>query len=181
MYQDELATELINNDLDRCNRMFEADNLPLPQLIWMPNEDDLPEESLKFIHKLWHQHCANGTPPYSIFTPENLFPALGHIIVLEVVDGGLDFKYRVYGTKIAEVSKFDMMGKSISEIPTANAIQAFFFATYRAVLIKKQPLYTMHTPPITITTKKWLRLILPTIDENGDITRLVAGNIPVKR
>src|SRR3546814_18454171 len=68
-------------------------------------------------------------------------PALGHIMLLDVLDGGADYRYRVYGSEIAQRAGFDMTGKCTSELPTGSLASLFFIAVYQAVLLRPQPVY----------------------------------------
>src|SRR3546814_3279971 len=96
-------------------------------------------------------------------------PALGHIMLLDVLDGGADYRYRVYGSEIAQRAGFDMTGKCTSELPTGSLASLFFIAVYQAVLLRPEPVYTWHQMPVDITVNTWHRLVLPLHGPDGTI------------
>src|SRR3546814_15766909 len=88
-------------------------------------------------------------------------PALGHIMLLDVLDGGADYRYRVYGSEIAQRAGFDMTGKCTSELPTGSLASLFFIAVYQAVLLRPDPVYTWPQLPVDLPVNPWPRLLPP--------------------
>ncbi len=66
-----------------------------------------------------------------------LRPWLGNLHLLEVVDGGCDFKYLVYGTQIARYYNVEMTGKLVSTWPAIMRNAAF--ETYTRVIRDRCP------------------------------------------
>ncbi|MCW5773399.1 MAG: PAS domain-containing protein [Rhodospirillaceae bacterium] len=156
--------------------MFSADAL----LAWAPRAADLPREELRFVLNWWQELAPRSAdlPSADIkLDPLTLRPVLGYLLTLDVVAGG-DFRFRLYGSKIAQRAGFDMTGKLVSEIPSPPDTVAFFLATYRAAQIERAPLYTEHTPWSGISTTRWHRLILPFADASGAVARFVVANLP---
>ncbi len=110
--------------------------------------------------------------------PLDMWPALGFVMLVDVVDDGADFRFRVYGSAIAQSVELDVTGKLMSEVPWKGVVMDFFYAVYRAVLIRPEPLYTEHEPPTTIGVKLWHRLMLPLMDEDRKVCRVLVGNVP---
>ncbi|CAN0605169.1 unnamed protein product, partial [Ectocarpus sp. 12 AP-2014] len=69
-------------------------------------------------------------------------------------------------------------GKLISQTPWQGVVMDFFYAVYRAVLIRPEPLYTEHEPPAEVGVKLWHRLMLPLVDDGGKVIRVLVGNVP---
>jgi hypothetical protein len=103
---------------------------------------------------------------------------LGFLMLMDVVDGGEDFYYRVYGSRIAQDTGFDMTGKLLSCVPTVTSLAAYFMASYRAVVHQRKALLAYHQPPPGQPIRRWARLILPMVDEEDRVSRLLVGNIP---
>src|SRR5690606_31340466 len=115
----------------------------------------------RFLNRFWHEHrAAPDLPPSAAIDPFELGPALGILMLLEPVDGGNDFLYRLYGTVIAEYSGIEMTGKRVWDVP-APLVAAYFLATYRAVFDQRRPLFAHHTTHHDIQIARWDRLILP--------------------
>lgn len=160
----------------RSSGLFNADTV----LTWNPDADALPNSELRFLLDWWRERAgrAGELPAAGLkLDPLALRPVLGYLMTLDAVEGG-DFRFRLYGSKIAQRAGFDMTGRLVSEIPSPADTVGFFLATYRAVQAERVPLYTEHTPWSGISTTRWFRLILPFADGAGAITRFVVGNLP---
>ena len=72
--------------------------------------------------------------------------------LVDVVDRGADFRSRLFGSKIALVSGFDVTGRLVSQHPASPYIVAFTLAAYRAVLQRGEPMATVHSPPPAVST-----------------------------
>ena len=149
------------------------------QLVPEPAEQDLPTEELRAVLRYWQGlPRSGGIPDVLKVEPHRLLPALGYIMLVDVGAAEHDFRYALYGSKIAEVSGFDMTGKSIWDIPTTSAVQVFFAACYMAVQRLKRPIYSVHEAPPSITVSHWHRLILP-LGKDGVVRRFLVCNVPI--
>lgn len=118
----------------------------------------------------------DGVADTLVVDPLALIPALGYVILLDVVDQGQDFHYALYGSRIAAISGFDMTGKSLSDIPTESPVQTFFRAGYLGVVRHRLPLFTIHKAPANIMIGNWHRLQLP-LGRNGKVQRIIVCNV----
>lgn len=175
-----LADLLLINDTARIERLSQANQLATPQIEWRPDLATLSTEELRFLGQAWANRRRGNCPPSveSVDLSE-IEAGCAYAMALDVVAKGEDFLYRLYGQRIAEVTGFDMTGKLLSSVPTQPALAAFFLASYRAVVMSRSPLLTIHEPPSYPI--RWTRLILPLINADGDVTRLLAGNVPHDR
>lgn len=177
-FLDDIAAKLIIDDHNRLNRLFAEEALDPPILIWNAMSSQLPVPPLPFLLTYWSQlPRTRDIPLASAIDPHSMKSALGHVMLLDVLGRGEDFRYRVYGTNIAERSGFDMTGKRTSEIQTSGYVSKFFLAVYRAVAARRQYVYTQHNPPTEVSAETWDRLILPLADENGEVSRILVGNV----
>ena len=120
---------------------------------------------------------AEGGPPRRRLADAfSLKPWLGNLMILQPVDGGADFAYRLYGTAIAEVAGFDMTGRRVSEF--ASRTGAFFLTTYRRCLETDAPWLTHNLGEHAKRFVVWERLILPFATEDGG-RHLVVANMPI--
>ncbi len=105
----------------------------------------------------WQDHRArSGILDRTIMDPFNLVPWLGHLSVYEAVDGGRDFRNRLDGTMIVEITGEDWTRR------LASAVDAVFGSALVAALRE-----AMTTQESAIHTMK--------VYQNGlkDITRLL--------
>jgi len=152
--------------------------LRAPVVTWDPQPEDLPTKQLPFLLRYWQSlRDANGCVAPGQIDPFALKPVLGHVLLIDVLEDGADFRYRLYGSEVARVAGFDMTGKRTSEMATGPLASGFYLAGYRALLVRRQPLFTWHEMPMQITINSWERIVLPLTDESGRIARLITCNI----
>jgi hypothetical protein len=166
---------------DEIDRLFREIDSPPPVTRWDPPDDAFEDGPLRFLLGLWRRRSAGGRLPLSRdIDAVELWPALGYVMLLEPIDDGADFRYRVYGTIIAEHSGIEMTGKQVWDVP-APLVAVYFLATYRAVYRARRPLYAHHTTHHDIQIADWSRIILPFADDHGRVDRLLVGNLPSLR
>lgn len=175
---DRVARALVDGDPDPLIAELAALGMAAPDILWNPTPANLPDRRLHDLLAYWERlRPADGLPRLSDIDPVAMGDSVGYVMLLEAVPEG-DFRYRLYGSRIAERSGFDMTGKRTSEIlPSNPAIPLFFGAVYRAASVRRVPVHTRHVPPSQIQVVDWRRLILPLAGTDGRIDFLV-GNIP---
>ncbi|HUC65312.1 MAG TPA: PAS domain-containing protein [Stellaceae bacterium] len=151
-----------------------------PALSWQPMVEALGAHQLRFLLRYWED--LRGTrrlPAYREIDAVEMRPALGYVHLLDAVEGGRDFRYRVFGSIVAAVSDFDMTGQLASTLKASAYVGEFGLASLRAVFARREPLFTVHGPPTAIYTATWHRLILPLADDQGDVARVLVGMVPM--
>ena len=151
------------------------------ELVRDPLEEDLPIEMLRLVLRFWRRlPRVDGIPNVVKIQPEQVRPALGYLMLIDIVEENDDYRYALYGTKIAAVSGFDMTGKSVWDVATTAPIKVFFAACYTAARRLKCPIYSIHEAPPSITVSHWHRLILP-LGLDGRIKRFLVCNVPIHK
>lgn len=174
---DEMARALAAGDAAPLDTFLSSHGMEKPLYVWAPTPADLPEPRLVTLLGYWSDlRGSGGLPALSAVDPTRLGDALGYAMLLEALQDG-DYRYRLYGSRIAERAGFDMTGKRTSEIPSNIATGALFGVVYRAAAARRTPIFTRHTPPAPIDVVRWSRLVLPMQGAEGRIDFLV-GNVP---
>jgi len=175
-----LADEIAHSaDQARLAAYFAGNGAPTPRVLWDPAESDLPAGPLQFLIGFWRRHRAgHALPCVDIVDPLALRPALGYIMLLDVLDDGWDYRYRLYGSQIAQRFGRDLTGRRTSDISRTAYTGNFYLAGYRAVLARRAPLFSVSSSPGYVAAVDWWRLALPLIGPDGAITRLLVGNVP---
>ncbi len=177
---DHWATQIARSELAEIRQVFDSYGARGPDVIWRPAVSDLAPPQLRFLHDYWTTLAAGRPMPLtSDIDPLAMKPALGYIMLIDVIDGGQDFRYRLFGSRIAAVSGFDVTGRLVSEHPSSSYIVQLSMALYRAVGVRGEPAFTAHGPPATHHTAAWHRLALPLADQSGAIARLLVGTVPI--
>ncbi len=153
-----------------------------PTISWRPAVEQLAPPQLRFLLRYWVDLAGERAMPAAAeIDAMEMRPALGYLILVDVVEEGHDFRYRLFGSTIAAVSGFDMTGKLVSHHLASAYIVEFALAVYRAVLARREPLLTEHGPPATVETTAWRRLVLPLAGPDGSVVRFLIGNLPISR
>lgn len=151
-----------------------------PLAFWRePAETDLRLPPHRCLYDYWRKAPRDGrVARIGSIDPADIRGALGYVMILTVVDGGRDFRYSLYGSRIATVSGFDMTGRHLSDLPTTDPIRDFFLSNYRLAVEENIHLYAVNLAPQHITVGEWHRLILPVGTADG-VDRLLVCNVPV--
>jgi hypothetical protein len=171
--------DLLAGRLERIRAVFAAAGQGGFDFARSPEPAMLQAPSNRFLLEYWlAERGADGSlPPVSAVDPVRLAPVLGRLLVVEPVDGGADFRYRLYGSRTAAFVNFEMTGKLVSDHPAGPEIVCFGMALYRTLMERPEPVLTIFHPVIA-NYARWERLALPFIGKDGMIRRFVVGNVP---
>jgi len=126
---------------------------------------------------VWWARCRGraALPNHERIDPFDLRQWLGDLVILEPEHrkGQLDFRYRLFGARLAGRTGFDANGKTLRTFPMDTNARQFVFATHCAVLSRQEPLLVSHVPSSQVPFSIWERLILPFADDDGNVARLL--------
>lgn len=161
---------------------FVGNGVPGPTIRIDPPADSIAHPTLRFLFDYWQGLPRDGDlPGHSRIDPVEMRPALGYILLLDVLPSGDDFVYRLYGSGIAGVGGQDWTGWSVAAMGerTKSSYGRFYRAVYRASLLSRRPIYSEHFSPSYLSARAWQRIVLPLVDGAGAISRFLVGNVPV--
>lgn len=145
---------------------------------------DVTEEKLRHdprllgLFQLWQtKRDRRFAPARPDIRPEELQPWLGNIILLDVIDGGKDFRYRLFGSAVAREAGFDMTGKMLSEYPI-KATLPFLFEVHRELVRRACPALTEHNPAVP-NVRRRRRLLLPFSSDGKSIDMTLSANYAI--
>ncbi len=172
----------MSENLYEIAEVFAEHGAEAPIVIWNPSQEQLMSEPPRHALAHWSALAAGSRlPGYQQVDPVDLRPALGYVLLLDVLEGGQDFSYRLFGSTIGRVSGFDMTGKRLSEHPASAYVTEFSLAVGRAAVRRRAPVYTVRRPVGAQDTSLWERLVLPLVDEDGSLARLMVVSTPLDR
>ena len=173
--------DIARNELADIAAAFKNGGVAAPEVVWGPSAADCAAAINAFLIGHWSELApTGGVPPLTSIDPSFFKVALGYVHLLEPIDAGADFRYRVFGSLISSVSGFDMTGHAMTEFDASAYVVDFGTAASAAVMDRRQPLLTRRTPRGAAQTNIWERLALPFADADGLIQRLLIGNLPLK-
>jgi hypothetical protein len=153
-----------------------ADRSLDPFVLNDPDEAAFTDRRLAQLLVHWRSLASEpDLPPASAIDPAALIFILGWLMILDPLEGGADFKYRLYGSSIAEVTGRDLTGCKVSD--SFPAFAAFTNVVYRDAMRDRRPVLTRHSPPKQIAVARWERLILPFAGSDGSVARFLVGAV----
>ena len=107
-----------------------------------------------------------------MFDPFALRPWLGHLILLDVIDGGKDFRYRLHGTWLVELFGADLTGKHLSELdyPVAR-----LWHEYQTCVRERRPLSVVSKTLSEKDHRLIDKVVLPLAHDGAVVDRLLVG------
>ena len=169
-----LAERLAADEPGCCDALMARLGSPSPVMIWNPQADTLESEALRHLAVWWTEAAAGagGPPAPEAVDPLMLRPALGSVSLLDVHDDGRDFCIRLHGSNVASTLGIDMTGMMVGEMTVP--FMAFLIVTYRAQLLRPEPLLLRYTPAMEFFLSAWWRIGLPLM-RDGKVVRLLVG------
>lgn len=138
-----------------------------------PSEAAMRFRAISAVDHYWHSlPKTNGVADVIKVDPMEIQGALGSVSLVDVKEGGREFSYRLFGSRVADVIGFDMTGRRVNEIPTTDPILRFFHAGFLGVVKHRRPLFTTHMASNRLMVGKWHRLQLP-LGEGGEVRQLM--------
>jgi len=172
---------ILAGEIGTIVRVFMQHGAGAPELVWEPSPEQLPAPPLRFLAEHWRRLAPAAGPPHRRhIDPLELRPALGYLMLLEPVDDCRDFRYRLYGSELSRISGLDMTGRLLSQHVISRYAADFGIAVYRAAALRGRPLYSSRSPVGAEDTNRWARLALPFVDDDGTVTRILAGSAALR-
>lgn len=129
---------------------------------------------LAALYEKWREKAAGRpAPSRADFDIADLRPWLGFLVLVEVVDGGADFFYRVYGTEVTAFYGNDFTGKRLSDVEPA--IQELLFPEYRRAAATMKPLYVVRRPRLRREETRVARVVLPLSRDGSTVDQILVG------
>ncbi len=130
---DSFTKAVLSGDAGSISDYFAAQDIQPPTFRWNPEAGTLGEAPLEILSRWWlSKRAAGGLPSIDAVDPIELKGALGYLMILDVLEDGWDYRYRLYGTEIARHAKRDYTGQRTSDLKVFSTIPIFYIACYRA-------------------------------------------------
>jgi hypothetical protein len=142
------------------------------------------DERLVALYDYWcDKRGDRAMPSRSDIDPVEMRPLLPHLMLLDVVDGGRDFRYRLVGTEIERNFGPPLTGRLIGDVLSGDYL-AYILALHRRVLAEAAPAYAENSfndersgYAIVAPHKRAYRLSMP-LSKTGDaIDMLLCGQV----
>ena len=147
-----------------------------------PAPGDFSDARLVRLLEYWRAgvtRAGGALPPTADIDPVRLGFVLGWLMIMEPLDGGADFKYRLFGSEITSIQRRDLTGCKVSD--SFPNFARWTTDVYRKVMAQRLPMMTHHSPQRYVAVDRWERLVLPYADAKGDVTRLLVGAVITRK
>lgn len=98
------------------------------------------------------------------------------LAILEPDPEETGYRYRHFGQGITRFYGRDMTGKTTAAFP--DHIRRFYDAIFNDTRQRKERVLTVHQPPDQVFVTLWRRLIVPVVDETGEVVQILTSNNP---
>ncbi len=158
-------------------QMFNAAGARAPDVIWSPKAVEIRNPLLRQFAAICRVLAReDGTLSDGPIDLDHFGELKEWIMMIEPVNGAVDFRYTYYGTGIAQNYGRDMTGHRSSEF--TGHVGTFFTGLYAAMLARQETVYSEHEPPQNVFVRAWQRLIIPRTNDAGEISGFIALNVP---
>lgn len=122
---------------------------------------------------LWHaKRGAAAMPSRADFAFTDFRPWLGHLAILETIEGGTDFRYVLYGTRLVEIFGFDLTGLTVRAAAAQIGLQPL--AEYRRVQATGKPDFVSRMSPANKEYLTMTKLALPLSGDGRTVDRIIS-------
>ena len=118
---------------------------------------------------LWEtKRGSGGMPTRADFDIEDLKPWFNHVLMVDVLDGGADFRYRMIGTHITDFMRRDRSGKKVTECSYDNSVSAVL-ATFRLPFETGRPVFKAGKVMWSVdrSWRQFTAVHCPLVDQHG--------------
>ncbi len=155
-----LVQELVEERFERVCRLFTSVGARAPVVVWRPTRSDIRSPTLlRFQERFEALRAGRSLVPLATVRPEAYGALREYLLVLDADAGGSDFRYRYFGRQLARHFGGDFTGTLASQL--GDPMGLFVRATYRAVQVRQEPLYTEHEPVLGVLPITSQRVIQP--------------------
>lgn len=126
------------------------------------------------LFELWRS--LPGNPPhFRHFKPGTIAPALiPNCIMMDVIDGGQDYRWRIYGTSHVTHFGADLTGWTVSDVEKANPASKVIREVYDMIMANHAPVFfVLDYSNRNKVVKRASGAMLPLADDAGEIARIV--------
>jgi hypothetical protein len=132
---------------------------------------------LHAVYDYWQKkRGTRALPARRDIDPTELVSVLPHLMLVDVEEGPR-FRYRLFGTAVAEAFGSDPTGKYIDEV-MVGAYKTFLLGLYDDLLVSKKPVYSTSIYGGKYEGQLWTqRLMLPLSSDGTNVDKVLAVQI----
>jgi hypothetical protein len=146
--------------------------------------ESISDPRLATLHAYWSAKRAQNTlPSRSDIDPGDLRALLSHILLIDVIEGGRDFRYRLVGTEIERHIGRPVTGRLVGETLSGGYL-AYIRGLHLRVIAEAKPVYSENNFTegstgfaLIADFKRAFRLMLPLSRDGRTVDMLLCGQV----
>lgn len=124
------------------------------------------------LHTLWRSRCAEGLPARRDFDVMEFGPWMGNLQLLEVLDDGTDFQYRLHGIHLVELVGKDLTGRRMTQL---RGLGEKLIPEYRKAWRSRKAAYLEKRVAVAKKPVEIKKLILPLATDGQAVDMMMVG------
>jgi len=154
---------------------------PYDRAMSSPEQDDPPEIRHPLLQRLlvlWQTKCGDRMMPgRADFDVLELKDWLGNLILIDVLDGAAEFRYRLYGSVLASYYGRDLTGKLTAAMrpETRDLVRR----EYARVCAARHPMMIERKRSVKHSTRLVAKLILPLAADGVTVDMILVASYPL--
>ncbi len=144
-------------------------------------QDDPPDIGHPLLRRLlgmWGAKCGDRMMPRRVdFDVLELKDWLGNLMLIDVLDGAAEFRYRLYGSVLAAYYGRDLTGKLTAAIPPEA--RDLVRREYAQVCAARRPMMVERKRNVKHSTRLVAKLILPLAADGVTVDMLLVASYPL--
>lgn len=118
---------------------------------------------------------ARPMPARADFDPSAVRNLLPHLMLVDIGGEPIRARYRLVGTVVAEIAKFDFTGEYADALDFQEIEEFDYGAAYRAVFARRQPGRGRSAMLVGNVKSRWIEFVIcPFADDGATVTQCVA-------
>ncbi len=137
------------------------------------------DDRLLALYEYWQSKLGDRLmPAREDINPTEITPLLPHIMLVDVVGSGSDFRIRMVGTALNEATGGTATGRTISQIFPSGDYADYVLGLHTEMVEEKVPIYSecIHDDP-DLVRHATLRLIMPLSEDGENVTAALVGQV----
>ena len=146
--------------------------------------ESISDQRLVALYSYWSsKRGPRAMPGRPDIDPAELLPLLPHILLMDVVEAGRDFRYRLVGTEVERHIGRPVTGRLISEVLNGDYL-AYIHSLHRRAMTEATPVYSENNfdaarsgfAPVA-DYKRAYRLMLPLARDGTSVDIMLCGQV----
>ncbi len=157
--------------------------IPFTEADLRPMSKTVPFEQcdlrLRQVYDYWQEKRVDRPmPSRRDIDPAELKGVLPYLVLTDVTDGGTRFRYRLFGTAVAQAFGMDPTGRFIEDVMSEAKYRNFILGLYRDIVMMRRPVFSTTRYGSQRDIQMWTeRLMLPLSGDGENVDMILTCQV----